>query len=528
MASWVILHLCLFTHLGSSIELSIQPVDSVPGTKHQLIWNTTPGEFYTLSQTPNLESWTTVPGYPKEAASTEESHSLDLSTGNHFFRVREVSIAETVTWTIGKATSSIDGGEGTGPVTFSWTFDRPVEHGTYLDGTPWVVWQDGLQLVSVTPTQSVETVPLYGGAMLTDAIVDATCINPGEARLPLDERMGDDDGAGTPWGGGTNVWDESPTLLFPGDSIVTGRGRRDGRDRNRQMLFTAIGVCNIVSSERNGHYRPPLRMPASLRASLATPSEVDVSSLPVFNFPLPTDWAGNPVTMDFSHAVSPVAPDADDLLNGPTGNCGIDSYYWYETANGMLNHDLSETDDRGYQRDVADRIATCLYTAFDPEAELDKRQRSLNKFIQVGLDYWYMHCLGYPVWNGGGGHPDGLEGTITLTGALLGDAQITEAVKYQRFPGEAVGLTGTVTDFFDGYQGTFTRTEACHLVEAADWQSGQFIKRPVGNGAATLEETVIRIDFARADMVLNNEGVPYISIADNGSASAVAVPSSFA
>lgn len=434
--------------------------------------------------------------------------------------------SETVSWTLGTSASSLDGGASSGPVTFIWTFNKPVRHGVYLDGTPWVVWQEGLRLIEVSPSCKKETLlqDKETGGVLNNAIVDATCISPGENLLPLDQRMGAADGTGAPWGGGAGVWNESPADLVPGDCIVTGYGRRDARASFRKMMFNAIGVCNVVSRDMTGHYRPPIRMPRELRAVLETPVEVDIATLPSFNLIQPKDWKGGSVSLNLSSASG--SADADSLLNGPIANCGLYSHVWYEPANGTLNHNLSGKDDTGYQRDVAVRFAICLYTAFDPDEDEDKRQRSLNKFIQTGLDYYYMHCLGYKVWNGGGGHPNGLEGAIMITGALLGNAEITDSIKFQRFRGGAVGRPDKVYDMLSGSTGDFSRSEALHTISSADWLSGDFVRRDVGTGASTLDECYIRIDMTREDHVLNNQNVPYTKISSSpGSNSLITVSS---
>ena len=450
-----------------------------------------------------------------------------------------VSRSNTVSWTIGKASSSIDGVASRGPVVFTWTFNKPVRCGVFTDGTPWVVWEPGLELVAVSPEKKTENL-LNSGSVISNGITDATCINPDNGELPLDQRMGYESsvepGAARPWGCGADVWNGSPTALSAGDCIVTGLGRRLDRglksssDENdgsyRRMLYTAIGVCNVVRTDRAGHYRPPIRMPREQRATLLTSKEVPVASLPSFNIPQPKTWSGTDVTLRLSSAIGAV--DADDLLNGPVGNCGIYSYLWYETANGMLNHNLSGTTAQGYQRDVSRRFAACLYAAFDPSVDSAKRQRSLNKFIQIGLDYYYMHCLGYPIGNGGGGHPNGIEGAITLAGALLGDAAMTDAIKFQRFKGDAVGQPGKVYDMFSGSMGDFSRSEALHTVSAAKWQSGDFIKRSSKSGAATLADCLPRIDMADPNMVLNCDKVPYVStVAVDANTSAIVISSAY-
>lgn len=502
--------------------LRIEP-SATPGSTHELIVPTNDGDYYSLRQSSNLVDWSVVAGYPIQSNGSEHRHGFTVTTQPQFYVVKEVQVSDTVSWTIGKSNSSIDGGASQGPVTFTWRFNFPVEHGVYLDGTPWVVWQPGLMLIGVTPSQSTLDLPDYG-SVRQDAITDATVINLGENILAMDERMGDTSGNG-PWGQGADVWNGSPSLLTVGDCIATGRGRRDDRGRSRRMVFTAIGVCNVVAQDMTGRYRPPIRMPANQRATLQTPQQVDVRRLPSFALANPRDWSGASVNFDLSTAV---AGNADDLLNGPMGNCGVYSHVWYETANGMLNHNLSGTDDNGYQRDVADRFAVCLYTAFDPDEPLDKRQRSLNKFIQGGLDYYYQHSLGYAIGNGGGGHCNGVEGIITLTGALVRDAAMTDAIKYQRFLGSAVGNPSEVIDMYNGTGGAFSRSEATHLVSPATWQSDDYYRRPVGNGASDLAESMVRIDFARDDLVLNNADVPYTQLQNSGNLTVVTISGSYA
>jgi hypothetical protein len=421
----------------------------------------------------------------------------------------------SVSWSIGKVSSTVDGVANAGSVTFTWTFDREVTYGTYVDGTPWVIWEDGLQLVSVSPAKMTMNLPDVGSGTITNGVTDATCINPGENHLPLDQRLGG------VWSDGNGMWNENPVTLQPGDCIVTGQGRRTSRSLLKRMVFTAVGACNIVTQDMTGHFRPPIRIPRDNRAGLFTPRPPDVSSFEQFSVPAPKNWAGSTVNLLIRTAAT--TGDADDLLNGPFTNYGIYGHNQYQYVNGMLNHNLSGTDDVGYQRNVADRFATCLFTAFDPTVALDKRQRSLNKFIQTGLDCFYQYCLGYPVGNGGGGHCNGLEGLITLTGALLGDSVITNAIKFQRFPGSAVGRGDTLVDMFSGGAGALTRTEACYLVAPGTWRSGEFVRRSVGAGAGTIEDAVIRFDFAREDHVTNNKDVPFTALATVDSFTAVTI-----
>jgi hypothetical protein len=120
-----------------------------------------------------------------------------------------------------------------------------------------------------------------------------------------------------------------------------------------------------------------------------------------------------------------------------------------------------------------------------------------------------------------------MEDMIALTGALLGSVEIIEAMKYQRFLGSEVGMPGVVTDFFEKVprwvSGEFTRSELNHLLVAAEWQSGGFICRPVGKGAATLADTLVKVDLADKRFKMNEAGLPYVNITEKGGDSVIHV-----
>jgi hypothetical protein len=117
-----------------------------------------------------------------------------------------------------------------------------------------------------------------------------------------------------------------------------------------------------------------------------------------------------------------------------------------------------------------------------------------------------------------------VEGIITVTGALLGDAEMTDAIKYQRFKGDAVGQSGKVYDMMQGYQGDFSRSEALYTVSAADWNSGTFVNRTPGG---SLDDLLVRMDLAREDMVANVRSVPFTSIETSVDKSIIQVGADF-
>jgi hypothetical protein len=89
---------------------------------------------------------------------------------------------------------------------------------------------------------------------------------------------------------------------------------------------------------------------------------------------------------------------------------------------------------------------------------------------------------------------------------------MTDAIKLQRFLGDAVGDHGKIYDMSSAMWGNFARSEALYTVGPAPWQSGKYLPRKAPEDAGKWEDGLTRIDMAREDMVLNNRSVPYTEI----------------
>jgi hypothetical protein len=68
-------------------ELLLLPVETNT-VQRELLWSTEPGIRYELQSSTNLETWTTVDGFPTEAAALAQQHVLELQNSpKGFFRV---------------------------------------------------------------------------------------------------------------------------------------------------------------------------------------------------------------------------------------------------------------------------------------------------------------------------------------------------------------------------------------------------------------------------------------------------------
>ncbi len=59
----------------------------------------------------------------------------------------------------------------------------------------------------------------------------------------------------------------------------------------------------------------------------------------------------------------------------------------------------------------------------------DLKERFVNHFIQVGIDYWGLVKNGHPGWQGWGGHGSGRKFPIVVAGLLLGDGQMASPTR---------------------------------------------------------------------------------------------------
>lgn len=86
MTRRLVISLCLWT-----VAAFGQDVDARIEVAMKVSWDTTPGYVYELQSSTDLQTWTTVDGYPITATGTEEVYYADTDQQRRFFRVLETS-----------------------------------------------------------------------------------------------------------------------------------------------------------------------------------------------------------------------------------------------------------------------------------------------------------------------------------------------------------------------------------------------------------------------------------------------------
>lgn len=86
------LFLLLLTLPGTALALEtpriLPPDDLNADPSHRVIWSTEPWGRYELQQSTDLEGWNTVPGFPRRATGSSDSHFFEAADDRLFFRVR--------------------------------------------------------------------------------------------------------------------------------------------------------------------------------------------------------------------------------------------------------------------------------------------------------------------------------------------------------------------------------------------------------------------------------------------------------
>jgi len=177
-----------------------------------------------------------------------------------------------------------------GSYNFSWTFDKPVTHGTFVDGQPWVIRPaGGLNLVATTPARQngvvVENKPMGRPMVLVSADINMTVINP-----PIADYY--DVGAVARFRSGSFGWDSrgclrndlnpanpitgsyspalpwdgtTPKALQIGDSVTTAYSRTSNI---KDTPLDAVAVLTVLESPPPAQaFRPGFTRSASRRAT---------------------------------------------------------------------------------------------------------------------------------------------------------------------------------------------------------------------------------------------------------------------
>jgi hypothetical protein len=377
-------------------------------------------------------------------------------------------------WSVEWNWSSQQSSEGDGTLTYSITYEDPlflgndqyrtddyswtvrsesgqsIEHGTFIDGTPWIIDTGDLLLVNVSPREQLATIADADGVEAT-GMVGRTVINPDFGKYIPGTGWIFCRGEGETNPGAINSWtsfDDNKTYPFDfragnkrkpkaanwsrfyddtqgidvnsldsgirieaGDMIVTQTPTLESVD---QRCFSASYGCLTVMSpswigrnDANEYYRPPVNWDGyntqlkQERAVMALTRERKFYENPITkpDFDYDSDTRTWTETFIIGSDTEPIikrpATITPFFLNGDPG--GVEGA-------GQKSVSIAPKTYPNYQ---AKEEEDWVLSIFDPEVEIEKRKLCMDIITQRGIEYFgTMYGGGYRLQSNGGHNPE--------------------------------------------------------------------------------------------------------------------------
>jgi hypothetical protein len=314
---------------------------------------------------------------------------------------------------------------------FSWTFDKPVTYGYFVDGQPWIIAPvDGVNLVSAVPARinGANVYNPYTGAAVA-ADINQTVVNPpigtsynnnagaiitkyafgwdsrGAIRyatasiIPYDKNLG--------WDGVT------PKPLVAGDIVTTAKSITSSGS-GTETCIDAVGVLTVLASAPPADaFRPGVVRSAARRLS---PEFMTLSQM----VDLTPNLIQKPLTSVLGSAIATTLPtpfNASTLTNLMPGPSIL-----IEGLNNGRSF-KSKYNDSGftYGGDVASATGDLAIGALAAWLTPEQRKTCQINFIQRAIDTYEVLKAG-GVLTHNGGHLPGYGVLITIAGKMLNNA----------------------------------------------------------------------------------------------------------
>lgn len=313
----------------------------------------------------------------------------------------------------------------------TWTFDRAVQYGQFVNGDYWVVGP--VRVVSVSPAP--RTAPAGEVTDLgTNSWGDTGLRNNRDRRNGSMVVMSPGSAQGYDSRGAT--YNASSSIAFPYDLAV-----------NRSLISSISNVtvpgqqmhhAIMWTSEKNG---PQVMRTAAVLTSLAAAPPADAFR---------PAYAGGTKRI---HRLGSVRWDRLRTLPLSSGVPSWDQYEryferpWLDHMNGAWQGQwlLPIQNQPSYGREIA-RIASTASLMLQLDVPVERKRKLLIGLVQYGIDLRGIVELGGH-WNQGGGHTSGRKWPILFAGSMLGDPS------FAQMPAAAVFHEDAQTYYGDGWAG---------------------------------------------------------------------------
>ncbi|WP_319562189.1 hypothetical protein [Marispirochaeta sp.] len=307
----------------------------------------------------------------------------------------------------------------------TWTFSKPVEYGTYINGDYWVVGP--VEIVNIYPPSK----------NVAGRVINGSMVNPDPTRggvhgfdsQPRDTRYSPDLNVARP--GGQDLSSVNSLLLQPGSSLVTSISHPE--PENRPQLTDAAILTVIAAPPSSGSFRPPYC--GSDKTSYYNYFQVDTASLrslaPVANTP-----SLSSVTAAFKRPWLDFIPD------------------WTQRDIHASNNMPS------YGRDLSSQVSIGALMLHLNYSQNEKKELLVG-FLQLGIDLWgIVQNGGTNHWVPNGGHASGRKWPILFAGIMFDDVNMMNLG-----PGDGSG----VAVFGEDAQTFYVSQETIDITNGPDW-----------------------------------------------------------
>lgn len=329
-----------------------------------------------------------------------------------------------------------------GTHTFSWTFNKPITYGYFVDGQPWIVAPvDGVNLLAAIPTRvnAANVFNTYSGVAVT-ADINQTVVNPHTATYFVNKKFsgkfmqrnvfGWDSRGAIRYGLGLNYnkdagWDGvTPKPLVAGDIVTTAKSIVVQTTKVETCL-EAVAVLTVLSTAPPADaFRPGVTRNAARRANPEFIRKSDIiPNLSDFYISKPKKTLYNAVIADVEPVkflgknITKVLPGPNIMLAGQNENRSFHAIV-NDAASvpdfGVIPTFNGDTYGGSLATDLGNVAIASLASWLTPE-ERDTCQVHL---IQRAIDT-YESLLDSLVLTFDGGHIEGYGALLTIAGKML-------------------------------------------------------------------------------------------------------------
>lgn len=330
-------------------------------------------------------------------------------------------------------------------ITFTWTFDKPVTYGYFVDGQPWMIAPvDGVNLISAIPARinGASVFNTYSGAAVK-ADINITVVNPHTATYYVNKHFsglfkqrnvfGWDSRGAIRYGLGLNYnaaagWDGlTPKPLVAGDIVTTAKSITESTTKMETCL-EAVAVLTVLAAEPPADaFRPGVTRNSARRANPEFIRKSDIISN------LSDYYISKPKVTLYDKAIADLEPDKflgkniTKVLPGP--NIMLAGQNENRSFHAVVN-DTSSAPDFGviprynvdtYGGSLATDLGNVAIGALASWLTPQERDTCQVHLIQRAIDT-YESLLDSLVLSFDGGHIEGYGALLTIAGKMLNNS----------------------------------------------------------------------------------------------------------